>query len=339
MKIILSRKGFDSANGGIVSPIFEDGTMVSFPIPSDDEDTYDSLYYNGIQYSQILRDLRYKGGDHCHLDPDLDLGRRRERIDGWFPAFGQRNAAAAYLKNIGVAQGDIFLFFGNFHFVEYQNGTYRYLRDRNDFYRGKDLQVIWGYLQVGEIISVPEEQRKVWWHPHSSNGRADNSTNVIFKAAERLSLDKSKPGAGVLRFDKKRVLTLKGATKATWARNEVYDETHIYGKRSNCATFDDFRNFEKEALLEIVLRSVRGMGDAGVNYMFMMAGDPNRCKPDVHIHRCIKNALGTDVPNNECQILFRETVKKLKDSGYPDLTVRNLDSVIWNKYQKNRSIF
>lgn len=101
MKIILSRKGFDSANGGIVSPIFEDGTMVSFPIPSDDEDTYDSLYYNGIQYSQILRDLRYKGGDHCHLDPDLDLGRRRERIDGWFPAFGQRNAAAAYLKNTG----------------------------------------------------------------------------------------------------------------------------------------------------------------------------------------------------------------------------------------------
>lgn len=107
----------------------------------------------------------------------------------------------------------------------------------------------------------------------------------------------------------------------------------------NMDTFDDFRNFEKEALLEIVLRSVRGMGDAGVNYMFMMAGDPNRCKPDVHIHRCIKNALGTDVPNNECQILFRETVKKLKDSGYPDLTVRNLDSVIWNKYQKNRSIF
>lgn len=38
MKIILSRKGFDSANGGIVSPIFEDGTMISFPIPGDDED-------------------------------------------------------------------------------------------------------------------------------------------------------------------------------------------------------------------------------------------------------------------------------------------------------------
>ena len=30
MKVILSRKGFDSANGGIASPIFEDGTMLSF---------------------------------------------------------------------------------------------------------------------------------------------------------------------------------------------------------------------------------------------------------------------------------------------------------------------
>ena len=62
MKIILSRKGFDSANGGIVSPIFEDGAMISFPIPSNDVDTYDSLYYNGVRYSQILHDLRYKGG-------------------------------------------------------------------------------------------------------------------------------------------------------------------------------------------------------------------------------------------------------------------------------------
>jgi hypothetical protein len=32
MKVILSRKGFDSANGGIVSPIFEDGAMISMPI-------------------------------------------------------------------------------------------------------------------------------------------------------------------------------------------------------------------------------------------------------------------------------------------------------------------
>ena len=46
MKVILSRKGFDSANGGIVSPIFEDGAMISMPIPaSEDFYTYDDLCY------------------------------------------------------------------------------------------------------------------------------------------------------------------------------------------------------------------------------------------------------------------------------------------------------
>ena len=44
MKIILSRKGFDSANGGIVSPIFENGTMLTFPIPSNDKETYNDLH-------------------------------------------------------------------------------------------------------------------------------------------------------------------------------------------------------------------------------------------------------------------------------------------------------
>ncbi|WP_121240714.1 hypothetical protein [Sulfurisoma sediminicola] len=34
MKLILSRKGFDSAAGGIASPILPDGRMISLPIPS-----------------------------------------------------------------------------------------------------------------------------------------------------------------------------------------------------------------------------------------------------------------------------------------------------------------
>ena len=88
--------------------------------------------------------------------------------------------------------------------------------------------MIWGYLQVGEILSAPEKQKEAWWHPHSTDERTSGTANVIFKASERLSLDITKPGAGLLPFDKKRVLTLEGATKATWAMNEVYDTQHIY---------------------------------------------------------------------------------------------------------------
>ena len=92
MKIILSRKGFDSVNGGIVSPIMEDGTLISFPIPSKDKDTFDDLIYCDQSYWKILTDLNYKGERNCHVDPDLSMDRRKNPIEGWRPIFGQRNS-------------------------------------------------------------------------------------------------------------------------------------------------------------------------------------------------------------------------------------------------------
>ena len=59
MKIILSRKGFDSSNGGIPSPILPDGTLLSLPIPGKfDNLSFDDLNYNGVSFSNILRQLR-----------------------------------------------------------------------------------------------------------------------------------------------------------------------------------------------------------------------------------------------------------------------------------------
>lgn len=235
MKVILSRKGFDSSNGGIVSPIFEDGTMISFPIPSNDTDTYNSLEYSGTSYSKILSDLKYKGGEHCHVDPDLDETRRIEKIPNWIPAFGQIDSSASYLKNIGISEGDLFLFFGNFHKVKLKDGSYTYCRRTGDFYSDKDLQVIWGYLQVGKIIDSQEEQKTLWWHPHSSPSRTSNGTNLIFTSSDKLSFDANKPGAGLLKFDEKRVLTAKGCNKATWKNNSVYDVSHVLSNRKNMA--------------------------------------------------------------------------------------------------------
>ena len=97
-------------------------------------------------------------------------------------------------------------------------------------------------------------------------------------------------------------------------------------------TISDYRSFEEPELLECVIHSVKGMGDAGTNYLFMLAGDPNRCKPDVHIHHCIRDACGEALSNEDCQILFNEAVKKLRND-YPNLTVAMLDGIIWRKYQ------
>ena len=118
-------------------------------------------------------------------------------------------------------------------------------------------------------------------------------------------------------------------------KSEVCLQLARYLRLLHIETIDDFRDFEAPELLEIVIRSVKGMGDAGVNYLFMLAGDPNRCKPDVHFHHCIFDACGEDVSNEECQVLLTEAVCELKKK-YPDLTVAKLDGIIWRKYQAMR---
>ena len=40
---------------------------------------------------------------------------------------------------------------------------------------------------------------------------------------------------------------------------------------------EDFQKFESPELLEIIIRAVKGLGDAGTNYLFMLAGDDDRC--------------------------------------------------------------
>lgn len=99
-------------------------------------------------------------------------------------------------------------------------------------------------------------------------------------------------------------------------------------------TIEDFRNFECPELLEIVIRAVPGIGDAGVNYLFMLTGDSDRCKPDVHINHCIQDACGYTLNNDEIQTLFTDTVAVLR-KDYPQLTVRMLDGIIWRKYSGN----
>lgn len=100
----------------------------------------------------------------------------------------------------------------------------------------------------------------------------------------------------------------------------------------NINSLEDFQNYDNTAILETVIRSVKGIGQAGLNYLFMLAGDPNRCKPDVHIHHCVRDACGKDISDEECQNLFTNTVEILK-VDFPNLTVRKLDGIIWEKYQ------
>ena len=57
-------------------------------------------------------------------------------------------------------------------------------------YSDNDLQIIWGYLQIGKIITDANVQRKYSWHPHSIEERVKESSNVMFVASDKLSFNK-----------------------------------------------------------------------------------------------------------------------------------------------------
>ena len=95
MKIVLSRKGFDSSSGGHASPILPDGKMLSLPIPGDMGDIDLSCdIIARLEAKPMQKSLKNWmleaeiGCEGAHLDPDL-APRTRPRPPDWLPAFGQ----------------------------------------------------------------------------------------------------------------------------------------------------------------------------------------------------------------------------------------------------------
>jgi hypothetical protein len=151
MRLILSRKGFDSGIGRCPSPIMPDSTMVSLPIPDATGNiTYREMNPRGLDVGKLVEDLsRTTSADEpAHLDPDLD-GTARARSPYWRPAFGQSRAAAKHLRNQGVGTGDLFLFFGWFRRVHCLNGCWRFVTAT------PDLHVLFGWLWVEDVIEFP----------------------------------------------------------------------------------------------------------------------------------------------------------------------------------------
>ena len=90
MKIVLSRKGFDSTSGGAPSPII-DGVPYSLPIPTGkypSKSTYRDL---GLGDIVSKANSRWTAETPCHEDPMFWEDKC---------AFGQRGAAQSHLKKM-----------------------------------------------------------------------------------------------------------------------------------------------------------------------------------------------------------------------------------------------
>ena len=192
MKIVLSRKGFDSSNGRVPSPILPDGTQVSLPIPARRTPTrFEDVRWRDSSLRNLVEDLtrgRIRGEYRCHLDPDLQAGTLPRR-PGWRPAFGQVGVAQHHLERESVGAGDLFLFFGWFRPAEQVAGNaWRYVRQAPSVHR------LFGWLQVSEVVPVGVNTAGVcaarpWLsdHPHI-NGQSWPPNNTIYVATQALTI-------------------------------------------------------------------------------------------------------------------------------------------------------
>jgi hypothetical protein len=190
MKLVLSRKGFDSAHGGCPSPILDGDLLCSLPIPDDRAPTpYRKISFNGSSIGQTVEDLtrgRVGRGDRAHLDPDL----RRDaiaRAAGWRPIFGQAGAAQSHLARQGVGPGDLFLFFGCFRRAERVRGALRFVT------AAPKLHVVYGWMRVASVIEACDGlAAELPWaqgHPHLATP-ARFSNNTLYIAREGGTFDR-----------------------------------------------------------------------------------------------------------------------------------------------------
>ena len=239
MKIILSRKGFDSSKecGQTASPILPDGSMISMPIPSKDAG---SIPYNKIctrlgTLGDLATDLtrfrqpnyRLTATSTAHLDPDLGAAALTRR-EGWLPIFGQAEAAQSHLANQKVSDGDLFLFYGWFRKVERDGGCYKFVRG------APHRHVIFGWLQIGKAYdAAPSEKANApqWarYHAHFAN---DWKNNKVYVARDKLDLEglnRPVSGGGVFqRFSDEQCLTAPGESRrSVWLLPRCFDRLNF----------------------------------------------------------------------------------------------------------------
>jgi hypothetical protein len=222
MKLVLSRKGFDSGYGGMPSPILPDGRLVPLPIPNPtDRFALVNINIPDIDISKLLADLSHgnrPATTRVHLDPDLDRAPEL-RLPQWRPSLGQSDAAQSHLRNMGVGIGDVFIFFGWFRQTEYSEGIWRFVRG------APHMHVMFGWLEIDAVLPIASERERCLsrfpWianHPHVSDP-GHYARNTLYVAGRRSTFKPNTAfgGGRFSRYSDELRLTKPGATRSVWS--------------------------------------------------------------------------------------------------------------------------
>lgn len=248
MRIVLSRKGYDSANGGMPSPVFVSSDenwnyrMYSLPIPEFRRNSDGSIisFNTGAKRS----DLRYprdfdvkvsypKGLDSdffVHHDPDIRRYTHRRIPENWVPVYGQTEGAATHLRgehDEHLGTDTLFIYFGLFQFVA-RNAEGSWVRMPGT----EPFHAIWGYLQAKKVVCMDISKRKCSeavarysWHPHCSEHKLQSRKNTLYIGSESpLTFDgrvMDVPSYGTFKYSRELALTADRMSSSRWSLDSL----------------------------------------------------------------------------------------------------------------------
>ena len=268
MKIVFSRKGWDSSAGGAPSPIFPSGEICSMPIPEPGSLKLGQLAPRHItsmvaDLGSLAADLtrrkrKNRMGPHTpiHLDPFLCPDSLGGAFRNWRPAFGQESAAATHLTNNAIGSGDLFLFFGLFRKVyKDRNGNWSYEP------KSYPIHLMWGWLQVENALDLKRDpvHSGLKHHPHVINNNQYGPKNLVFLPTAHLRNVGGirRPGAGIFtHFHSSRQLTVPNYSCSKWRLPSWFG---LQGGIGVDLTYHEQVPYHKNGANEIVFTS-RGRG-------------------------------------------------------------------------------
>lgn len=251
MKIIFSKKGFDTQNGKWPSPILPDGSMYSIPIPASEGNfRYGQLEYKLNGLTRIMNDVTgnsIKSGKKVYIDFDYahthftahndPFWIEEQYLKGY--VLGPLWSAQGHLRNYKVGRGDLFLFYGIFQEVEEVDGKWRYQPESRMRY------VFFGWLQIGEIVDLHDMQRRsdllqqvpgIKSHPHVYKDYKINNMLYIPMQGDLMIGGKStgKDCSGRFSYHNKRCLSspFNNNTLNPWLLPRCFSSKEAFSKKT-----------------------------------------------------------------------------------------------------------
>ncbi len=246
MKIIISRKGFDSGYGGYPSPILPDGTLLSIPIPNSkgnhlSEYSYDNSPYVQTTYEQVkipqsTREYFHK--NNVEIDNFKDL---LSQLTHGFPIKLNKEVLSLKEKQFCHLDPDLFTdaikrenhedwraMFGQAKAAQgHLNkkgvcpddiflffGLFRHtniVNGRLNYNCSKpDLHIIFAYFQIELILKKGDEKKiKPWMkkHPHLDRVLWHSKNNAVYIARSKLRWNPALSGYGCFKLNDALILT------------------------------------------------------------------------------------------------------------------------------------